>query len=454
MSILFNGINQGVLTKNFVTVLNGVPAATIMGWLNVKSFPAVSGGLIQVGTNAANNLSRINLLVLNNGGIRIGGRAPDSIGLQSAETVGGLISLNTWIHVVGQLNYATNQAFIYINGVSRTVTGSINFTASLSDNTPAYAIGIGSDELNQSEFLHSELDDLRIYGRLVRSDEIETIYATQGTDGIYQDMQVRYRPLGPEGAVLGTSTPQTIAINNPQGSQDGTNGTTHTLAYTVPSGSNLILVVMATAEGATAPTSTQPTGITFNGTPMNLRSAITATGATNDGVALYTLAVTSGQSGNIVSTYSSAGTARTLHALTLSGSQEVPEVIQTATNTSGDASTSITTIASGANVITGAISGNPNTLSTTGVGHTLQNSQTSVTSASAIGSVVPVTPSTITAGYTSSATNRMALILASFAPAVVATPERVVDLSNNEIDIFSENFPIYTAAFTKTRRNE
>lgn len=118
----------------------------------------------------------------------------------SALTSVTALALNTWYHIV-QSNAAGNSTHsIYINGVldaTNSPTGGSGTNAVLQ---------VGAREA--TDHLDGSMDDFRIYNRILPAEEVETIYALRGRDGI-KDGLVIWLPMN-EGAP--GSTPAVGAV--------------------------------------------------------------------------------------------------------------------------------------------------------------------------------------------------------------------------------------------------
>lgn len=452
MALTFNGSTQGVTTPTAVPILRNVASATQMAWFNISAFGS-SGGIVQVGTNTLSGLSRMDVVLEPSGVITLGGRAPDS-DIRQTIVLNSAISLNTWYHVAGTIDFATGAAALYLNGQVAATTGTMVFANPVTDNTDSAAFNFGSNEPNSGEFVNGSIGDVRVYGRALGASEIETIYACRGSDSILQDLQARYLPVGPEGSPASDTILNTISVNNPQGTLSSSSGTTLSLAYTVPSGNDLVMVVVAGAEGSNG--TIQASSATFNSTSMTrITSLQVGGGGGRSGLAMFRLSVTAGTSSTVTVTYPGNASRRSMHVVVLNNCQSTEEAFNTASSGSGNTTASITTLTNGAVVVSGGISGNGNVLSTTGTGHVLDDARTPTSSASALGHVNVTTASTITGiGFTSSSTNQMVVILASFAPTTgVGAGATVIDLSDNKFNAVSQNGPVFQGTFLRNRFN-
>jgi hypothetical protein len=450
MALLFNGTNQGLNTSSNSLAQN-VSQCTCMAWIYVPAFPSVSGGIIQINTNSTSTSSRINLLLLNNGALRIGGRASDSMPTISSVDSVSVVTRNAWYHVVGMIDYATETGYIYINGVQSTTTGVLSFTASVTDNTSSYAFNLGSDENNIGEFCNVAIDDARVYHRVLSESEIQTIYACKGTDSVVQDLQTRWMLVGPENETPGTIG--TISIANVDNASSTSNSSSLTLSsYTAPVGSNLVLVVAATAE-STNSGRVLASNISFNGTNLTQIASVRTTTSSYNGVSLWSRSITSGESGDIVVDWSGNNSRKTMFAYVLINAQSTVEATATSFSNTGITTTGLTTISDGSVVVTACANEDGFALTAVGTNHVVDSTLVASTHAGAIGHVnVPVASSITGIGFTASPVpNGEALVLAAFAPSRV--DGQITELSNNEIVGTALNGPIYQSNFLKFRRS-
>jgi hypothetical protein len=448
MAILFNGINQG-LTTGTTSLAQNVTQCTVMAWINAQSLPPVSGGIIQININLSATASRINLLLLSNGSIRIGGRTDDTTNPISSSDSTTTITTGTWYHVVGMLDYANSIGYVYINGVQSTTTGTITFAGQITNNTSSYACNLGSDENNTAEWCNIIIEDARVYHRLLSASEIQTIYACRGTDSIKQDLQLRWLLTGPEGESIGSI--DTISVANVNNTYYSSSSSSITLAYTAATGNNLVLVVATTAE-STNSSRIIPTTVTFNGNNLAIVESTYTTTYPYNGVSIWSKTVTSGESGNIVITWSGSNSRKTLFAYTLINAQNVVENSDATYNNYGVITTGLTTLSPNDLVVTACANEDGYAMTALGANHIVDSTVVSGAHAGAIGHVSLTVPTTISGiGFTSSPTpGGEALAIAAFKAS--NTIVQLTELSNNEYVATALNVPIYTTSYIKPRR--
>lgn len=108
----------------------------------------------------------------------------------------------TWYHFVGTYNKVTS--CIYRDG---NLTNSANYTDTISS-TAGTAITIGSNTTTgTTQFCRAVAADMRIYSRALSANEISTVFACRGHDGIVSGLVGRW-PLneGVDGLTAGSDT--------------------------------------------------------------------------------------------------------------------------------------------------------------------------------------------------------------------------------------------------------
>ena len=407
----------------------------------------VGAAIIDVGN--ANDYSRMDLLILSDGSIHLGARAPDSMTTQQIKTSVTHLTTGQWYHIVGVINYNANTGAIYINGVNDNATGTLSFPNRVTDNTACYATSLGCNEPNDEEWINGVIDDARFYSRVLSDTEIQTMYACRGNDSIFYGLQSRW--LMNEGAKDQVIKDGDIAVLNVQSAGSGSSGSSITLAYTVPTGDNMILVVAATAEGSSSG-NVIASSATFVGAGITSQASTRTTVFGNYcGVIIGTIAVTSGQSGNIVVNWSGSNSSRTVMAYVLTNvNSATAEAVASNYNNSGVTTQGLTTLNAGALVATACINEDGYVMTAVGTNHTRDTSLVAGSHAGAIGHVTTTTPGAISGiGFTASPTpGGEALVLAAFTP----VPGQVRELSDFQYAATVTQWPTYDETFMKSRR--
>ena len=353
------------------------------------------------------------------------------------------IALNTWYHIVGVRDATANQIRIYLNGVLE----GTNTAGTLSTVTNPMRIGVPTDWPNYG-FI-GILDGIRFYDRVLDEDEIQTVYGCRGSDSIFYGLQAQWMFTGAENQGIGSFS--TISISTIVNASSSTSRLSITFAYTAPVGSNLVLVVAATAEGTNSGRVIASTA-TFNGNALISRSSVRTTRSPYNGVAIFSKSITSGESGNIAVGWTGKNSRRTAYAYTLVNAQNVVEATATAFSNTGTVTSGLTTINDGAVVVTACANKDGYTMTAVGTGHVLDSSVTAGAHAGALGHVPVVTAGAISGiGFTATPTpNGEALALAAFTP--YNTTEQVIELSDNKFIGTAYNVPKYQNTFLKKRR--
>lgn len=351
------------------------------------------------------------------------------------------IVLNTWYHMVGVRDTATGNQRIYLNGVLE------NSAAYGTLTTVVDLFRIGSPASFPTMGFIGVVDDARFYDRVLTDAEIATIYACKGCDSVFYGLQGRW--LFSEGAKdQKVGNYSTMAVNNARSGQSSSSASSITLAYTVPTGSNLTIVVAGTAEG-TNTGRVMPTAMTFNGNALTRAAEVRTTSSAYNGVGLWYKSVTSGESGNIVVTWGGNNSRRTVMAYVLSNSLGVTEATATAFSNTGTTTTGLTTVNDGTIVATACANEDGYTMTAVGTNHTVAATIVAGSHAGALGSVPVASAGAITGiGFTASPTPRgEALVMAAFTPYNTTT-----ELSNNEYIGNAYMGPTFEETFLKIRR--
>lgn len=197
MALTFNGSTQyGRIANN--TIFNVTPNVTIMGWVYTT------------GTSA---MQRIASRYLNGAtaneqyGIDVFNMMPrflvGTTGAMSTAT-GGTITTNRWYHVCGVYNGAT--MLVYLDGVQ---VGSTTRSGTITSSTGVFSFGADYNGTTATEFLTGSLEDIRIYGRALSAQEVQTISVLKGADGIANGLIIRL-PLNT--AAIGTTLAASAVI--------------------------------------------------------------------------------------------------------------------------------------------------------------------------------------------------------------------------------------------------
>jgi hypothetical protein len=262
-------------------------------------------------------------------------------------------------------------------------------------------------------------------------------------------MEARWLLIGPEDTDVGTL--KTISTSTVVNAGATTNGSSLSVSYTAPVGSDLVLVVAGGGQSTNAGR-VLPTAVSFNSVALTKAAEVRNTTSTYSGVGLWSRSVSSGESGTITITWGGNNQRRTLAAYTLIGAQNSTEATATAYSNSGATTTGLTTITDGAMVVAAGSVGSGLTMTAVGTDHAIDTQRTASSLSTAIGHV-PVTSAGAITGIgfsTTPAPSNMEVVLAAFTPAMdVAT---ITDVSNNKYDGVAYNTPVYRSSNLKYTR--
>jgi len=196
MAMQFDGVSQALVSDAVITVPTD---GTICFWVKRDNIGSIHT-LIYVEDNFLirfNTSNEIQTIL----------RRHKAKGTESNATI---TSTTQWYHVAC---YYTNAGVngIFINGVF-----DISDTQTTGAVTNDY-LRVGDAGYGTNNF-HGVIDDLRIYNRVLPADEVATIYACRGTDGIHYGLEYRWALNEPTPIVwrdtVGTVHPYGVAISN------------------------------------------------------------------------------------------------------------------------------------------------------------------------------------------------------------------------------------------------
>jgi hypothetical protein len=155
--------------------INLTTAITLCAWVNVQTLPETVGSFeTYLSKNDFYQLHYRQLYTATEFSFQyVAGTSWRSINDGVTPTLG------VWFHSAGTYDNAAagNNMIIYRNGAA---VNSARYTDAILTTTTNLSIA----SLNTSRYLVGQLADCRIYNRALSANEIKTIYATQGHDGI------------------------------------------------------------------------------------------------------------------------------------------------------------------------------------------------------------------------------------------------------------------------------
>lgn len=179
MGLLLNGSSWIKSTTNYVRASTN---HTVMYWLRLDNSSTTRRPFGNTGTWEA----------------RTSGTTLTSDYLQSGTLGTATLSVGTMQHVAFVQDVSGTTRYAYVDGQ---LVNTINGATFSGQQTGLMSIGVTPGGASQG--WHGVIDDIRVYDRVMPQEEIETIYACEGNDGIYDDLVIWY-PLneGAEGAAV------------------------------------------------------------------------------------------------------------------------------------------------------------------------------------------------------------------------------------------------------------
>lgn len=170
--------SRAVIGQN-TTILSGTRHATISGWINQhayndEAFQSIVS--ISIPSTSPSVKSLATLAIANGGDAGVFARddTDEARGLFATSP----LSLNTWHHLVGVINYEKDSLRIWIDGV---LAGEkrVSFEEGETPSDPSHKACIGSQDDEGSEFFDGVLDELRVERVVRQADWIRLCYENQ-----------------------------------------------------------------------------------------------------------------------------------------------------------------------------------------------------------------------------------------------------------------------------------
>lgn len=184
MAAGLGGVNYLDLGNN-LPIVRAVTAWTMMAWVHPTSFPTDLRVIsISVGTGTG---TRASLSISSTGRIEgIARTADGDVAVSDANTATGVVALNTWYHLAVVCDLIAQQFLFYRNGapVARNTQNWTFALASATSDTDAQNGAIGALPDGSGEVFQGDIEDARIYTRLMGPDEIQSIYTRRTTGPI------------------------------------------------------------------------------------------------------------------------------------------------------------------------------------------------------------------------------------------------------------------------------
>jgi hypothetical protein len=192
MSISYDGTATNNLDmgagRNF---LRNVAGASVMGWGLITAFGTTRAMIaISVGTSTS---TRFKMSVLSAGAVELRCRALDGeAGSQAFNTGSTVLTVSRRFHIACVMDYTNKVGSIYIDGDVVAAAQLSALTANATSDTAAVTGTIGAHETGTTAPWLGQLEDCRVYGRVVGASEIKTIVTCEGRDNIRGALEGRW----------------------------------------------------------------------------------------------------------------------------------------------------------------------------------------------------------------------------------------------------------------------
>jgi RHS repeat-associated protein len=162
-------------------ILESASAASVSIWIKPSStIPSGSTRELvsfAVGSGAATDTSRLALALQGNGTggqVYLGARSTDTETEKHVATSTN-VTLGTWTHIAGVVDYAGNTLLIYINGTLSVAAKAVGFASASTPNTPSRNCCLGAAAAGDANFFLGALDEVQVYKRALSATEIATL---------------------------------------------------------------------------------------------------------------------------------------------------------------------------------------------------------------------------------------------------------------------------------------
>jgi hypothetical protein len=191
MSIQFNGVaaNNVDMGSNRDYFRN-VSGGTMMAWVTYGLLGVARTVIgVSVGTGTGTR-AKFSSTVTDGVDFRV--RALDADTSAVIATAGGLLTTGSRYHIACVVDYTVKTGFIYIDGELVTTGVFTAITAGNTSNTSAQTGTIGANEPGNNNPWAGQIEDPRVYNRLLGPAEIKTIYTARGCDNILDGLFARW----------------------------------------------------------------------------------------------------------------------------------------------------------------------------------------------------------------------------------------------------------------------
>lgn len=196
MAILFTTASlQRIDLGLDLPLLNGAAGGTLMGWIRTTRISGADQRIISIAIGpppGTTNSSRLGLILITGGIVAAIGRDADGASPTTVSSPVSQYAAGVWTHVGCTYDCPTRLASLYVNGV---LVGSGTFTNSSGANyssTNSKNASIGASTNGIDSFMDGDIEDARVYRRVLSEAEFMTIFSTMGKDGIVNGLEGRW----------------------------------------------------------------------------------------------------------------------------------------------------------------------------------------------------------------------------------------------------------------------
>lgn len=118
-----------------------------------------------------------------------------------------VFAISTWYHVVFVWDGTVKGA--YVNAVADPAPATLAHGANGNDTV----LSVGTSTWNAGQGMSGQLEDLRMYNRVLSLSEVEAIFNSGGRDGIVNGLQHWWELRGPSGAVVSNEQDRVGTVN-------------------------------------------------------------------------------------------------------------------------------------------------------------------------------------------------------------------------------------------------
>lgn len=197
MAIRLNGVNQYMDLGNNIDVLNDVSGATLMAWIKPNNLGSAgtqvyAGFSFGPGTGVPTLSSRLSLEQTPGAStLRSVARSLDADVASTIDSTSVPLD-DQWNHIAVVASFANATGRFYINGALSNQSTYAVMTLGNTSNTNVRNAAIGAQENGASDFYNGEIEDIRLYERVLSDGEMSTIFANHGSDGIVSGLVLRF----------------------------------------------------------------------------------------------------------------------------------------------------------------------------------------------------------------------------------------------------------------------